>query len=83
MKIHELKINPHFFDKVITGEKPFEIREDDRGFQVGDVLLLREIEPNHAGTNESYTGRKKAVEVTYKTDYAQQKGYVVMGISLI
>lgn len=83
MKTHELKIDDHFFKKVITGEKPFEIRKNDRGFQVGDVLLLREIEPTHSGTNEPYTGRKKAVEVTYMTDYAQKDGYVVMGISLI
>ena len=83
MTIHELKINDSFFEAVCSGAKPFEIRKNDRNFKVGDVLVLREITPNHAGMNEPYTGRMKAVEVTFKTDYVQKDDYVVLGIKLI
>ena len=38
---HELKTDPEVFDQVMDGEKTFEIRKDDRGFNVGDDLLLR------------------------------------------
>jgi hypothetical protein len=83
MKIHELKTISSFFECVADGRKPFEIRKNDRNFKVGDVLLLREIEPTHSGQNETYTGRMKAVKVTYMTDWNQRPGYVVMGISII
>ena len=36
MKVHELKILNDFADSVVAGDKTFEIRENDRGFQKGD-----------------------------------------------
>ncbi|KEO80852.1 DUF3850 domain-containing protein [Tumebacillus flagellatus] len=45
MTIHQLKLQQPHFDAVASGEKTFELRKDDRGFQVGDTLVLREIDP--------------------------------------
>lgn len=42
--IHELKLRREFFDYVRFGVKKFEIRKDDRGFNVGDTLVLKEID---------------------------------------
>lgn len=40
---HELKIETRFMDRVLTGQKRFEIRKaDDRDFQVGDTFTLIE-----------------------------------------
>lgn len=39
---HFLKTLPEFFQAVIDGRKPFELREDDRGFKVGDRVILEE-----------------------------------------
>lgn len=44
--IHELKTWPEFFDAIDRGEKTFEVRRDDRGFQVGDTLALQRWRPN-------------------------------------
>lgn len=44
--IHELKTWPEFFDAVDRGEKTFEVRRDDRGFQVGDEIVLQRWQPN-------------------------------------
>lgn len=71
---HELKILTEYFEPVISGRKRFEIRENDRDYKIGDRLILREW------TGESYTGDSYKAEITYITDYAQQDGYVVLGI---
>ena len=39
--IHELKTWPEAWAAVRDGRKRFELRRDDRGFAVGDVLLLK------------------------------------------
>ncbi len=72
--IHELKIQPTYFEDVKAGKKTFEIRKNDRGYKEGDVLILNEY------TCGSFTGRKCKVMVTYTTDYAQKDNYVVLGI---
>ena len=61
MTIHELKCWPEGFQALIDGRKPFEVRKDDRGFQVGDTLHLREYQP----VSDTYTGRETDVRVTY------------------
>lgn len=73
-KVHELKIRPEYFEAVFMGTKTFEIRKNDRGFKVGDMLILKEW-------SGSYTGKKLARKVTYISDYQQRPGYVVMAIS--
>ena len=83
MKAHELKIHELHYIDVCTGVKTFEIRKNDRDFKRGDILILREVEATHSGTNESYTGRQKAVKVKYMTNFQQKEGYVVLGISLL
>ena len=40
--IHRLKIKPEYFQAVINGTKPFEIRYNDRNFQKGDRVILEE-----------------------------------------
>ncbi|EGO8857938.1 DUF3850 domain-containing protein [Enterococcus faecalis] len=72
--IHELKILPEYFEAVVSGDKCFEIRKNDRGYKVGDILRLNEYEDG------KYTGNFHVAEITYITDYAQQDGYVVLGI---
>lgn len=78
MNIHMLKIAPTFFEAVSTGKKTFEIRKDDRGFEVGDVLVLTEYDAE-AGT---YTGDVIIRPVIYvlRDFEGLAEGYVCMGI---
>ncbi|WP_254698569.1 ASCH/PUA domain-containing protein [Parageobacillus sp. VR-IP] len=73
---HLLKIWPEYFEAVRSGKKTFEIRKNDRGFQVNDLLLLQEYNPK----TQEYTGRELLVEVTYITDFGQPKNQVVISI---
>lgn len=56
--IHGLKIGPLYFNAVSNGEKKAELRINDRNYQCGDLLLLREW----AG---EYSGNKLVVKVTH------------------
>lgn len=42
MKVHDLKCIPPYFDDILAGRKPFEVRKNDRNYEVGDHLRLRE-----------------------------------------
>lgn len=75
---HELKILPRYFQRVLDGTKPFEIRDNsDRNFQEGDTVALNEWD------GERYTGRSAKRMITFVTDYAQQPGYVVFGMKAV
>ena len=61
-KVHELKTLDLFFGDVATGKKPYEIRKDDRGYQLGDKLRLRET----CHKTGEYTGREHTTPpITY------------------
>jgi Domain of unknown function (DUF3850) len=77
---HELKCWPAFFQAIRDGGKTFEVRRNDRGFQRGDVLRLREWHPQRVANN--YTGNDLWVEVTYVLSGHEgiRDGFVVMGI---
>jgi hypothetical protein len=84
--VHKLKIAPRWFDAVSYGAKPFEVRRDDRDYQVGDVLVLREwIEYHWTPWGGYYTGRSVMRRVTYvlrHEDFPQgiAEGYCVLGL---
>lgn len=59
MKI-EKKIQKWSFDKILSGDKSFELRLADWECQPGDTLILREIDDNR-----NYTGRVLEKEVVY------------------
>ena len=78
MKTHELKILPQYFQAAWNGTKTFEIRKNDRDYQVGDVLVLKEWD------GERFTGSALCVKVTYILKdaemYGLKDGYIIMGV---
>ena len=78
MKIHELKIDPEYFNDVITGEKRFEVRKNDRNYKKGDLLNLQEYDRK----SKIYTGRKTLIPVRYILDNQEylRDGYVILGL---
>ena len=74
--IHKIKISHLYYDDIQNGKKNFELRKDDRNYQVGDKLLLHEIK------EDSLTGRLIEVDVVYKlVNYVGlENGYCILGI---
>lgn len=89
-KCHELKTDPQVFDDVASGLKSFEIRKDDRGYEVGDMLSLRKT--RHSGQEMAngcpleYVGAPLYAVVTYIMRgpiYGLAEGWVIMGIETL
>ena len=94
MITHKLKTLPPYWDAVKRGEKTFDVRRDDRGFQKGDrIELVRHTGTNvlhdetlpRTGDNSRY--RKEAYTMTFEITYILtggqfgiEPGYVVLGI---
>lgn len=75
MKLHNLKIKAEYASAKLRGDKPFEIRLNDRDFQVGDVVNYTCIDSSFF--NEKIS--KKLYYITYITNFEQKDGYVVFG----
>ena len=77
--VHELKISPKYYDEVVYNNKRFVIRKDDRNYQVGDLVTLKEYE------NGLYTGRQMVnIPIRYilrnAPEYGLKEGYCILGI---
>ena len=86
-RVHNLKtVNPHYY-LLSTGEKTFEIRKNDRDFQVGDLLHLEEyiyVDPIRPSSGGKFTGTSMYRKITHILDgekWGIMPGYVVMSLS--
>jgi hypothetical protein len=80
MNTHQLKSWPQYFAPIADGSKPFDMRVDDRGYQVGDHIIFEEF---RNGVGE-YTGRISERRISYILRDAQQfgliTGFCVLGL---
>ncbi|MCB5027750.1 DUF3850 domain-containing protein [Streptococcus mutans] len=76
MTIHKVKLSHYFFDDVVSSRKNFELRKNDRHYQVGDLLHLCEVK------EAKLTGRKLLVTITYKLQgyTGLSDDYCILGI---
>ena len=61
MPEHDLKVWPVYFDAIVSGAKPWEVRINDRDFNRWDILHLREW----SQMRQTYTGRSIKMVVSY------------------
>ncbi len=82
--VHELKTHPEYFNAVARNKKTFELRKDDRCYEVYDVLKLRKFDPEK---NEYCKGASaQYFLVTYILEggnFGLEKGMVIMSIKRI
>ena len=75
---HRIKILPEYYEAWLNGSKRFELRKDDRDYQVGDYIWLCEWD----GTE--YTGRSiSMIPIKYILrncpEYGLKEGYCILG----
>lgn len=81
-KLHELKLRIEFADDVLSGEKCFEVRENDRGYQKGDLVQFNVTD--HMGLSQHHELNKVRFEITYVLNgWGIKNGYVAFGIRRI
>lgn len=76
---HHLKIMECRYRDIIDCVKCFEIRFNDRNYQVGDILVLHPIDSDEKFLH-GLGFLPIEVEVVYIDDFQQKDGYVVLGI---
>lgn len=81
---HELKVWTRFWSALESGQKNFEVRYNDRDFQAGDTLWLRDYNPYGGGI---YSGKECWRTISYVFDgrdcagLGVEPGYVVLGLA--
>ena len=99
LRKHSLKTAVPYFNAIVRGEKKFEVRRDDRGFQTGDKLLLRKHGKGpHSTSSVGYldadgevtgiaehadTVEVKILWILTGGQFGVEPGYVVMSIDVI
>ena len=78
MTIHNIKLQKEFADAVMNGDKTFEVRYNDRGYQKGDAVIFHVMDGmfqiNHPLNHKNY-------EITYVlSGWGIKEDYVVFGI---
>lgn len=77
---HLVKCWPEYFDAMAAGVKTFDVRYDDRHYQVGDLIIQRRWNR----VTQTDDGDTLGQEITYILRDAEQfgvaEGYVVLGV---
>ena len=88
MKLHELKIKHKYLTKVTCGIKTFELRKNDRDYQVGDLIRFIDIGPIIPINDKLFCEERIDYDTLYKItyilkdvpEYGLEEGYCILGI---
>ena len=85
IKTHKIKLDEEFADAVLCGDKNFEIRKNDRGYQKGDHVIFDVVDNSICGTTHiDHALNYLEFEITYVLNgWHVEQDYVVFGIKRI
>lgn len=83
MTLHEVRLKEQYCDAVLKGEKNFEVRKNDRGYQKGDHIKFIPVDKD--GMCEVFHEVKyEEFVITYvHSGYGLENGFVILGIQRI
>lgn len=78
VKTHEVKLASMSYDDVAGGKRTFELRKNDRGYKVGDILHMLEFK------NGKHTGRTIKADIVYMLEEytGLVEDYCILGIKV-
>ena len=77
--VHELKTWTEFYDDILSGFKTFDVRKNDRDFQIGDIVCFMDWDKE----KDEYLGSKTRYKISYILyggQFGIEQGYCVLGI---
>lgn len=77
LMVHDLKIEKKYYDRILSGEKTFEVRYNDRDYQTGDHLKLNVIPKN--GDKCDYKPIIKGIAYIH-SGLGMQDNYIIIGL---
>lgn len=80
MTEHAIKIKEVYFKAVLSGEKTFEIRKNDRDYQVGDIIHFVPVDDECDMIIPHDPNAYKITYVFHGGEYGLEEGYCVFGI---
>ena len=87
MKLHELKIKHEYLIEVDRGRKTFELRKNDRDYQVGDLIHfvdIKDTKQNDKCDCDIYIDNNDLYKITYVLknveQYGLDKDYCILAI---
>jgi len=84
MAHHDLKQFTEHFQYIVDGKMKAIVRRNDRDYQIGDTVTLREGVPD--ATEESgfkYTGKEVSAMIFFIDNFGCQDGYVSLSLGRV
>ena len=94
MKIHKLKIKEEYYKAIVDGNKTFELRKNDRDYQVGDLIQFTDDLFNQEKIADKFMAEKyypqpseTLFKITYilegVPEYGLDTEYCILGIKRV
>ncbi len=81
-QIHEIKLNEEFADAVLSGDKCFEVRYNDRGYRKGDIVKFKVVD--NCGCETVHVLNCLYFEITYVLyGWGLKEDFVAFGIKRV
>lgn len=79
-KIHELNVMEWFIEDIAEGRKRFEVRDNERLYQTGDLIHFRAVDGKCLPTHVFSVLDQKTYRITFvESGYGLKEGYVAFG----
>jgi len=79
-KTHFLKAHSCYFNDVWEGDKLFEVRVNDRNYNIEDVLVLKECDKKGNFTDRTLTCKISYILPLNLLEGLEESNYVVLGL---